>query len=115
MPSIAFLHNYRPNRGIVSICSLVLGEIKGKKCWGCIQAIVQKTKQLLSKSLQLWGLATGVKLMDYCSAVEGRNQNSSTLLFVNVTWEQIFLMARKKTFHHRLNKIFESALATQVL
>ena len=30
--------------------------------------------------------------MDYCSAaVEGRNQNSTKLLFVNVTWKQIFL------------------------
>jgi len=29
--------------------------------------------------------------MDYSSAaVEGRNQNSTKLLFVNVTWEQIF-------------------------
>ena len=56
-----------------------------------------KQKQLLSKSLQLWGLQTEVKMMDYCSAVEGRNQNSTNLLFVNVTWEQIFLRARKNT------------------
>jgi len=62
------------------------------------QSKKNKPKTALKQKSSTLGFAdwTEVKLMDYCSAaVEGRKQNSTNLLFVNVTWEQIILRVGK--------------------